>query len=57
MLPSKRGSDDLTRFSADNKRSRSGEEETDPLISGPRVLPILYVFFNLWLKLNTHVCL
>ncbi|EES16484.2 hypothetical protein SORBI_3008G002950 [Sorghum bicolor] len=33
MLPSKRVADDLTRFSADNKRTCSGEEATDPLIS------------------------
>ncbi|CAD6269181.1 unnamed protein product [Miscanthus lutarioriparius] len=33
MLPSKRGADDLTRFSADNKRNCSGEEATDLSIS------------------------
>ncbi|CAO2190806.1 unnamed protein product [Urochloa humidicola] len=33
MLPSKRGTDDLTRFSTDNKRTCNGEEVTDLLIS------------------------
>ncbi|CAL4956027.1 unnamed protein product [Urochloa decumbens] len=33
MLPSKRSADDLTRLSADNKRTCSGEEATDLLIS------------------------
>jgi hypothetical protein len=57
MLPSKRGADDLTRFSADNKRTCSGEEATDPLISGPLVLPFSSCFFYLWLYLSAHVCL
>jgi hypothetical protein len=45
MLPSKRGADDLTRFSADNKRTCSGEEATDLSVSGPLVLPFSSCFF------------
>ena len=45
MLASKRGADDLTRFSADNKRNCSGEEATDLSISGPLVLLLSSCFF------------
>nr|TKW12056.1 hypothetical protein SEVIR_5G011966v2 [Setaria viridis]TKW12060.1 hypothetical protein SEVIR_5G011966v2 [Setaria viridis] len=41
MLPSKRGADDLTRFSADNKRTCSGEEATD--------------FLDIWRELGGEV--
>ncbi|XP_022682638.1 uncharacterized protein LOC101782153 isoform X2 [Setaria italica] len=41
MLPSKRGADDLTRFSADNKRTCSGEEATD--------------FLDIWRDLGVEV--
>ena len=58
MLPSKRGADDLTRFSADNKRNCSGEEATDLSISGPLVLLFSSCFiYLLWLYLSAHVCL
>jgi hypothetical protein len=48
MLPSKRGGDDLARFSADNKRTCSGEEASDMLISGPLVLPFSSCFFLIY---------
>ncbi|XP_004987381.1 uncharacterized protein LOC101752867 [Setaria italica] len=41
MLPSKRGADDLTRFSADNKRTCSGQEATD--------------FLDIWRDLGVEV--
>jgi hypothetical protein len=48
MLPSKRGADDLTRFSADNKRTCSGEEATELSVSGPLVLPFSSFFIFIY---------
>ena len=49
----------LRLFSAYNKRTCSGEEATDLLISGPLVLPFAscFLFIYLWLYLSAHVCL